>query len=416
MSELIDNRAFRIRTLKHIIKELHAGTAPEQVKGRLAELIRETDASEIAAMEQELMAEGMQVEEIKSMCDLHSQVLRDFIAERQERGAAPGHPVDTFRRENEAIRVVTSRMKAIIEEIDALPDDAQPDGVLDRLRGDFNELMDVDKHYLRKENVLFPYLEKHGITGPSKVMWAKDDEVREMLKALGEALQAGSASAAEWKMVAETLAVPALRAVEEMIFKEERILLPISLDALTEDEWGEVWRNSPQFGWCLVEPLEGYAPPDSVVPERTVELPRERAVQFPTGALTFEQLMGIFSVLPADLTFVDADDRVRYFSEGRERIFSRSRAVIGRKVQHCHPPRSIGAVQQIISDFRSGKQSVADFWINFRGRFVMIRYLAVRGQKGEYLGTLEVTQDLTRLRTLEGERRLLEYDAAEAQL
>jgi DUF438 domain-containing protein len=111
-----------------------------------------------------------------------------------------------------------------------------------------------------------------------------------------------------------------------------------------------------------------------------------------------------------DLTFVDADDRVAFFSEGPERVFARSKAVIGRKVQHCHPPRSVETVNRILSDFREGHQDVAEFWINFQGRFVHIRYFAVRGEGGEYVGTLEVTQDLTRIRTLEGERRLLEYD------
>jgi DUF438 domain-containing protein len=113
--------------------------------------------------------------------------------------------------------------------------------------------------------------------------------------------------------------------------------------------------------------------------------------------------------LPVDLTFVDADDRVRFFSEGRNRVFPRAKAVIGRKVQHCHPPASVGVVNRILSDFRSGAQSVAEFWIEMRGRFVHIRYFAVRDESGAYLGTLEVTQDLTRERTLEGQRRLLEY-------
>jgi hypothetical protein len=121
-------------------------------------------------------------------------------------------------------------------------------------------------------------------------------------------------------------------------------------------------------------------------------------------------LLGIFQTLPVDLTFVDAEDRVAFFSEGPDRVFARSRAIIGRKVQHCHPPRSVHVVDQILDDFRSGRQSVAEFWIEFHGRFVHIRYFAVRNEKQEYIGTLEVTQDLTRLRRLEGERRLLEYE------
>jgi hypothetical protein len=125
-----------------------------------------------------------------------------------------------------------------------------------------------------------------------------------------------------------------------------------------------------------------------------------------------EQLMALFSTLPVDITFVDADDRVAFFSEGPDRVFARSRTVVGRKVQHCHPPRSVAVVDQILADFRAGRQNVAEFWINFQGRFVHIRYFPVRNEKGAYLGTLEVTQDVNGIRKLEGERRLLEYESA----
>jgi hypothetical protein len=137
-------------------------------------------------------------------------------------------------------------------------------------------------------------------------------------------------------------------------------------------------------------------------------------VSFPTGNLTPEQLLGLLSTLPVDITFVDADDRVAFFSEGRDRIFARTGAIIGRKVQHCHPPKSVHVVEQIVSDLRSGRQSVAEFWIELGGRFVHIRYFAVRDASGSYLGTLEVTQDVTAIRKLQGERRLLSYEPAGA--
>jgi DUF438 domain-containing protein len=132
-------------------------------------------------------------------------------------------------------------------------------------------------------------------------------------------------------------------------------------------------------------------------------------MQFPTGNVSLQQLTAIFSTLPVDLTFVDADDRVAFFSEGPDRVFARSRAVVGRKVQNCHPPRSVDVVDRILSDFREGRQNVAEFWINFTGRFVHIRYFAVRDEEQRYLGTLEVTQDVSKIRALDGERRLLEY-------
>ncbi|GIU80471.1 MAG: hypothetical protein KatS3mg005_3709 [Bryobacteraceae bacterium] len=409
MSEIIDNRAQRVRQLKTIIQRLHQGEAPETVKDQLRTIVRETDYSEIVAMEQELMAEGMPAEEIMSMCDLHSQLTREVLVQLPARTVPPGHPVDTMRRENQALRETLTRMRQAMEAILALDDEAQLAPHLMAWRQCANELMDVEKHYQRKEHLFFSRLESHGITGPSKVMWGKDDEVRAMLRSLQQALSAQDAVLADFKLAVCTIGASVTAAVEEMIHKEENILLPLCLDVFTEDDWAQIWADSPSYGWCLVEPRDGYTPPESVLREG-IRLRSEEAVQLPTGSLTLQQLLAIFRTLPVDLTFVDADDRVAFYSEGPDRIFARSRAILGRKVQHCHPPRSVHVVDQILDDFRSGRHSVAEFWIPFHGRFVHIRYFAVRDDQGRYLGTLEVTQDVTRIRALEGERRLLQYD------
>jgi DUF438 domain-containing protein len=316
--------------------------------------------------------------------------------------------VDTMRRENEALAGVILAMRQAMAAVRTLPDDDPAAEPLALWRKAYNDLMDIEKHYQRKENAIFSKMENHGITGPSKVMWAKDDEVRGLLKDLGEALGEQDATAAEWKIVADTIAAQTLAAVEEMIYKEDKILLPMCLETLTEEDWGEVWLASPQYGWCLVVPLEGYQPPESIVQEG-LRLESSDAVQLPTGNLSLQQLLGIFETLPVDLTFVDHEDRVAFFSEGPDRVFARSRAIIGRKVQHCHPPRSVNVVDRIVGDFRAGTQDVAEFWINFQGRFVHIRYFAIRDSEKNYVGTLEVTQDATKIRQLEGERRLLEY-------
>ena len=412
MSELIDNKANRIRVLKDIIKHLHAGKAPEQVQKQMRELVKQTDASEIMAMEQELIAEGMPVEEVRSMCDLHSQVTRDVlvqIANRKE--IAPGHPVDTFSRENEALRAAIALMNTAIGELQNLPAGSDPASIVLRLRQGFNDLMDVDKHYQRKEHTLFSCLERHGIAGPSKVMWAKDDDVRSLLKQLGQRLHPGPATTEEWRAALLKAASAALNAVEEMIYKEENILLPMSLETLSEDEWAEIWSASPKYGWCIVEPRLGYVPAVSVTTE-SINVPHTGALMLPTGNVSLEQLVGIFGTLPLDLTFVDADDRVAFFTEGPDRVFARSKAIIGRKVHNCHPPKSVETVDQILSDFKAGRQSVAEFWIHFQEKFVHVRYFAVRAEDGRYLGTVELTQDLTPLRALQGERRLLEYEGA----
>lgn len=410
MSELIDNRATRIAALKGIIQQLHSGAAAETVKERLREIVRRTDATEIMAMEQQLMAEGMPVEEIRSMCDLHSQVTRDLLVQITPPPAIqPGHPIDTFRQENAAIKDVIAKMRAAFAELSKLDDAAEAKEILFRLRQSANELMDLDKHYQRKEHVLFSCLERHGISGPAKVMWAKDDDIRKLLKEMNQAARDCPLTVPAIKEFFAHYAQPALAAVEEMIFKEENILLPMSLQTLTENEWAEIWAASPKYGWCLVEPRQGYTPPQ-VSGASTLVVPNDGTITLPTGHVTVEQLTAVLSTLPLDLTFVDAEDRVAFFSEGPERIFARSRAIIGRKVQHCHPPSSVDVVDRILGDFRAGRQNVAEFWINFRGRFVRIRYFAVRDKQGKYLGTVELTQDLSPLRELQGEKRLLQYN------
>ena len=412
MSEVIDNKANRIRVLKDIIKHLHAGNPPEQVQRQMQEIVRQTDASEIMAMEQELISEGMPVEEVRSMCDLHSKVTRDVLVQLPIRKPiAPGHPVDTFRRENEALRGVIAAMTQTLAELQSTKEAADAAAILLRFRQSFNDLMDIDKHYQRKEHALFSCLERHGITGPSKVMWAKDDDVRNLLKRLGESIHSDPADIEKWKMNLVEATNAVLKAVQEMIYKEENILLPMSLETLTEDEWAEIWSVSPKYGWCIVEPQQGYAPSVSVMPE-SMKVPATGALMLPTGNVSLEQLAAVFSTLPLDLTFVGANDRVAFFTEGPDRIFPRSKAIIGRKVQHCHPPRSVETVDRILNDFRSGRQNVAEFWINFHDKFVHVRYFAVRNSDGGYLGTVELTQDLTPLRALQGERRLLEYDSS----
>ena len=411
MSELIDNRAHRIKALKEIIQHLHAGAAPAEVKARLREIVQQTDATEIMAMEQQLMAEGMRVEEVRSMCDLHSQVTRDVLVQIAPPSLPPGHPLDTFRRENAALKQVIAGMRATIAELASLDATADAKELVLSLRQSANDLMDLEKHYQRKEHALFSCLERHGIAGPSKVMWAKDDEVRDLMKKMNQAAHDCGSSAVDAKKFANDFAQSALGAVEEMIFKEENILFPMSLQTLTENEWAEVWAAAPRYGWCLVEPQAGYAPPPSAG-AATAAVPADGTIMMPTGHVTVQQLVAVLSTLPLDLTFVDADDRVAFFSEGPDRIFARSKAIIGRKVQHCHPPRSADIVNQILGDFRSGRQNVAEFWINFQGKFVHIRYFAVRGPDGAYLGTVELTQDLAPLRELSGERRLLAYASA----
>lgn len=409
MSEVFGEQQDKVNVMKNILRELKAGGSVEEARRQFRELVRHAEPSEIVAAEQQLLAEGVSVTELCQVCDLHSQIAQEVLPRETLRFPA-GHPVETFQRENRAILQLVDELATdldIWQGVDQ-PEEARSRclDIVERL----HRLLDVDKHYKRKEYCLFPHLERHGITGPSQVMWAKHDQIRQKLALLAsEFRRACEAVDFTAKENLIGLAKETLAEVVEMVNKEENILLPLATRILSEKEWAQVWQLSPQYGWCLVQPGRDYQPQGDQT--ESAEPISGARVQFPTGRLTYAQLLGILRTLPVDLTFVDENDRVVYFSDGAERIFDRSVAILGRKVQHCHPPKSVAVVEQILDDFRSGRRSVAEFWIQFRGKFVHIRYFAVRDEQGKYLGTLEVTQDITRIRTLEGERRLLQYEA-----
>jgi len=408
MSELIDNAAKRKELLKHMILQLHKGEAPDAVRKQLIRIMGQVPYNEVVEVEQELIEEGLPQEEVLKLCDIHTAALEGAIDQSGAVTAPPGHPVHTFLEENKALRWEIEKIGKLLDELGNLAEDAPAGEIMTGLRGKFHNLMDVEKHYLRKENLLFPFLEKHGITGPPTVMWGKHDETREMLKAADEALaEGGSLTGGEALAVAELLFRPAMEAVSGMIMKEEEILFPMTLDTLDDGEWYEIDRQSLEVGFCLYDPQESWKPEG--IEEAPVAETGTGKIQFPSGSFTLPELTTLLNTIPFDMTFVDKDDTVRFFTQGQERIFGRSRAILGRKVQHCHPPSSVHIVEKILEDFHAGREEHCRFWITLGGRFIIIEYFAMRGADGEYLGTLEVSQDLTGKRALEGEQRLLSY-------
>lgn len=412
MSELINNNQKRKELLKHMILQLHEGKAAEAIKQQLIRLMGKVPYGVVVEAEQELISEGLPAQEVLKLCDIHGQALKGVVDLSEARQAPPGHPVHTFKQENVALGNEIESAQNLLLQIDQSDDTTDVSSAWTNLHQHFNNLMDVDKHYRRKENLLFPYLEKYEITGPPTVMWGKDDEARELLKGAVETLAAAkSITAGEAKAAAEMVLKPALNALDEMIYKEEEILFPMCLDTLTELEWYEIYRQSDEIGYCLFDPQDEWEPSGVEIPEPAEQA--EGKIQLPTGSFTVEELTAIFNTLPVDVTFVDKDDTVRFFSNNAERIFDRNRAILGRKVQMCHPPSSVHMVQQILDDFKTGQQDRAAFWITLHGKFIHIEYFALRNTRGEYLGTLEVSQDLTELRKLKGEQRLLSYQNKE---
>lgn len=407
MSEYINNREYRQKVLKELIMELHNGKSVEDIKTRFEELIQGISPTEISEMEQGLIMEGMPVEEIQRLCDVHAAVFKGSIEEihrPQNPEELPGHPVHTFRQENREIeKLIDERINPNLEAFKTSSSSEK----LKELNADFNRLLEIDKHYLRKENLLFPYMEKYGITAPPKVMWGVDDEIRALIKEAKGLISNFNGNPGQLADKASE----AVNKVSDMIFKEENILFPMVLETLSEDEWQKIAEESDELGYCLIEPKGRWKPTKVNIEEKEQEkgdIPSNNGyIKFETGILSPEELNAMLNTLPVDISFVDKDGAVKYFSQAKERIFPRTKAIIGRQVQNCHPPASVHIVEKIIEDLKSGKKDHEDFWINMRGQFVYIRYFAVRNEKNEFLGTLEVTQNIKPIREITGEKRLV---------
>ncbi|NLJ97317.1 MAG: DUF438 domain-containing protein [Clostridiales bacterium] len=418
MSEQINNRQYRQKVLKEIIMELHDGKSVDDVKERFSNLIEGISATEISMMENQLIMEGLPVEEVQRLCDVHAAVFKGSIEEihmPDNPADIPGHPIHTFKMENRALeRHISKQIKPLLSEL--IEDDNKE--TREKLLKQLNTLYEVDKHYSRKENLIFPYLEKYGVTGPPQVMWGVDDEIRADLKNLVSLIKNSESDTKEISKTADAVIV----SIEEMIFKEENILFPMALDTLHEDEWLKIAQESFEIGYCIYEPKKEWKPKRVNIEEKeksssekplAVTTKEESSIaygyiNFETGILSFKEIEAMLNAMPVDITFVDKDGIVKYFSQGKERIFPRTKAVIGRSVTNCHPPASVHVVENIVQDLMSGKKDHEDFWIQKGDVFVLIRYFAVRDKEGNYVGTLEFTQNVAPIRALEGEKRLVE--------
>ncbi len=408
MSELINNSKERKARLKELILKLHQGETTEAVQQELLLSLANIPYGEVVEVEQELISEGLPEEEVLALCDAHSAVLDGSIDLSGMKSIPEGHPVEVIRKENEQIKLVAQRINQILYSLQATKDQEMPGQILE-LKSLFNQLMDVDKLYQRKEYLIFPFLEKIGITGPPKVMWGKHDEIRNLLKMSLEVLHTEDLTAEELHAASPFSLKLTVDQVVDMTKKEEEILLPMCLDELTEADWYDIHKQSLDIGFCLYDPPVNWKP--NWVKEKAIDEMNQDGglVRLPTGSFTPEELNTVLNSLPFDITFVDKNDKVKYFSHGRERIFQRNRAILNRDVRHCHPPSSAHIVDKIIDDFKSGRESRAPFWINMKGKMIHIEYFALRNEEGEYLGTLEVSHNITTYREIDGEQRILSY-------
>lgn len=397
------------KMLKEVIKELHGGASPTEVKEKFKKVLKDTKPEDIAKIEQELVKEGMPREELQRLCDVHLAVFGEQVQD-QELHIPAGHPISILIEEHRVMLEKAERLETLVKMLEEACDSVYVGDALTELQTLVKDFQDSEKHYLREENVLFPTMEKHGVTEPPAIMWMEHNRIREIKKKLYDLVEKWNTMPySDFKTRLSHDAGPLCSVLPDHFFKENNILFPTALQVITEKEWEDIRKEFDEIGYPSFTPQTVLTAFQAAEPTIKKAEPPANAWQFETGSLSKEEAEAILDTLPVDISFIDKDDRVKYFNKAEKRIFVRTKAVIGRSVQLCHPQKSIHVVNKIVEAFTTGEKDKAEFWINMNNRLVHIRYFAVRDKNGKYLGTMEVTQDLTDLKKIEGERRLLDW-------
>lgn len=321
------------------------------------------------------------------------------IDELTEKKSLPeGHPIQVYFQETELIHKLLKELEAI-----------NPSEENQKYYNIFNQLNTIEKRFERKENQLFPFLEKRGWNGPSMGMWSFHDNLRDQFKLLRKKIENR-----EYDKIG-TDAPYLINGIQRLLHTEETVLFPNALELLTEKDWIEMRKGEEEIGWMLPAPPEAFPPQEYIHPsqdhtKRELSFSTENTSHYDEGYMTLEQVNLLLKTMPLDITYVDENDKVIFYNRGEERVFPRSAGIIGREVKFCHPPKSVGTVLKILEEFRKGTQNESSFWINFKGRLIYIRYFAVRDAQKNYKGVIEMSQDITDIKQIEGEKRLLDWD------
>ena len=393
----------RKNVLRDLIEKIDAGAKYTEAKEFFQEHLGPVNPLEVDYYKDEWIKDGISEENFEVLKKISLEVFRESI-QNQKPIAPKGHPLYTLMAEHALIMEYTIELEHLVTSI-AMGEREPRADFLDRIRQLVGFLSETETHYLREENALFPMIEKHGLTGPTAAMWSEHQDIHVAEKKL---FDFNSQSDTDFIKSLRKMSEPTIDLVNLLAShfnKENSILFPASLRLLKEAEWDAVAQDFDDIGYSSysIRPTRGGVTTKEKQPSVSTN-----EVVFGSGRLSVNILEAMFNHLPIDMTFVDAHDRVQFFSESPERIFVRSRAVIGRSVQLCHPKKSLHVVEKILQDFREGTRDSAEFWIDLKGKKIHIRYFAVRDPAGEYLGCLEVSQDITKILKITGEKRLLD--------
>ena len=386
----------RVEQLKGFLKRLGTGEDLGAVREDFASQFAHVEASEIMKAEQGLMREGTPLAEVQQLCDLHSALFHgstiheqmesehakvEAVLEAQEKSKSVvslvetvGHPLNRLTEENKALDALIEATKVKVADKTATVDDV-------------NEVRQVSIHYAKKGDLLYPHLKvAYDISGPSMVMWTVDDDIRDGFGRLARAKSIDDA----WYEEFDGL----LTRAQEMIYKEQNILFPICAENFSTEEWYQIYKDIEQYEEIFGVERVAWAEAEAALATQTTNASGDdNTIALIGGSLTVDQLNAMLNTMPMEVTFVDHEDINRYFNDG-EKVFKRPTTAIGRDVYSCHPPKIEPIVRGIIDSFRKGERDNVAVWLEKVGRPFYVNYMAVRDQNNNYLGTLELVQDM----------------------
>jgi len=405
MSELANNNQIRNEKLVSFAMQMLDGEPGSVLYQEYRDHIEKASPYDVIKVVDELAKTNEDIVDIKRVVNKLLNLFYKPIKKHGKFQPEKGSLLHFLISENREMEKRMTLLKADIKDIFSRTDKRK--ALLDQkdyLKLKFQDLQEYDKHHIKKENILFPYFEKmfpeHRCVN---VMWSMHDDAKKSLNKLIKNLGRDVPSINEFNYEIGRFYFSIL----PVIFREEYILYPIAHQVIISSDWEQMLEESLEIGFAFIEsPVDIHrnaSETKSVQPDIKNEL-----IDLETGKLSVSQIRRMFNHLPVDITFVDENDEVKYFSSPKDRFFARSKAIIGRKVQNCHPPESIDIVNEIVNSFRKGEKDKEAFWIQLKGRYILIQYFAIRDKQGVYKGIAEVSQDITEIRKLEGEKRLLD--------
>lgn len=392
----------RINNLIEYVQGMMNREDGKELYNKYREDIEQVTPQEVFDIFHHLLTKGMEPREILSFLDKIINVFYKSLIGYPWKRPGENSFLGFLMQENSALVNKLDEIKIILKEKDF---QTRKKELIPRI----HELKEFNHHYLKKENILFPYMEKKlEKYGGLSIMWALHDEARALLKKNVKCIEDEGCTETELNEQLGKL----FFALHGLVKKEELILFPAAVEVINEGEWKEMHRQSLEYEFPFIEKPEEIVEEDkeAALLSRTAGAEGGYLLRTETGELTLEQILMIFNTMPVDMTFVDENNRVRFYTRPKDRIFPRSPAVIGRDVAKCHPPESVHKVHEIIDAFKTGRKDSAIFWINLKGRRILIQYFALRDEKGNYRGILEISQDISEISKLEGEKRLLQWE------